>query len=81
MNLTKGKQMNEKEKQAFKKAGDKIADVLNKHYVEKIVPKHGDLLNMLTDEEEVEPYESTYDKQGKWKGSKYRVSFQDKEDK
>ena len=29
----------EKEEKAFKKIGDKIADVLNKHYVEKIVPE------------------------------------------
>ena len=32
-------------------------------------------------EEEIQPYESTYDKQGKWKSSKYRISFQDKENK
>jgi len=34
----------------------------------------------LNDEKEIQPYESIYDKQGEWKGSKYRVSFQDKED-
>lgn len=63
--------MNEKEKQELKKVGDKLADVLNAHYEEEVLPLY---------EKEVEPYESTYDKQGKWKGSKYRVSFQDKED-
>jgi|5_EtaG_2_1085323.scaffolds.fasta_scaffold148831_3 hypothetical protein len=41
----------EKEEKAFKKIGDKIADVLNKHYVEKIVPEHGDLLNVLDKED------------------------------
>jgi len=31
----------------------------------------------IQDEKEVQPYESTYDKDGKWKGSKYRISFDD----
>ena len=41
--------MNEKEKQSFKKLGDKIADILNKDYVQKVMPKHGDLMNVFPD--------------------------------
>ena len=36
---------------------------------------------LLKEGEEIQPYESTYDKQGKWKSSKYRITFQDKENK
>ena len=41
--------MNEKEKQSFKKLGDKIADILNKDYVQEVMPKHGDLMNVFPD--------------------------------
>ena len=35
---------------------------------------------LLKEGEEIQPYESTYDKQGKWKSSKYRITFQDKDE-
>ena len=39
--------MNEKEQ--LKKVGDKIADLLNKHYVQEVMPKHGDLMKVFPD--------------------------------
>ena len=39
--------MDKKEKEAFKKVGDKIADILNNDYVQKVMPKHGDLMNVF----------------------------------
>ena len=39
--------MNEKEQ--LKKVGDMIADLLNKHYVQEVMPKHGDLMKVFPD--------------------------------
>ena len=39
--------MDKKEKEAFERLGNQMASVLNKHYVQEVMPKHGDLMKVF----------------------------------